>query len=229
MAWARSVGRAVRKGWWALLLVLVAGAWFLWSEGVQPGSDALPAVVETELLAGRGPGAPSSRTIAVDVKGAVQTPGVYQLPPGSRVKEALDAAGGALEAAELAGINLAAKLEDGAMVVVPVKPTAVTEAGHPSLPEANLHGEQAGGTNAQAALTSAESAPATSGSGGIVHINSGSVDDIDRLPGIGKSKAEAIVQYRLEHGPFSSVDRLEDVPGIGPKLVERIRSQVDLQ
>ncbi|MBE3552852.1 MAG: ComEA family DNA-binding protein [Kyrpidia tusciae] len=228
--WGRSLARVVQKGWWIVPLVLLAGAWFLWSERSRSDSDAVPvsAAVETEILAGRGPGISSSRTMAVDVKGAVRTPGVYELPPGARVKEAVEAAGGALESAELSGINLAAKLEDGAMVVVPVKPSAATEAGNSSLSREGLRGGQAGPAG-QTPGTPVGSGPTAPASGGMVHINSGSVEDIDRLPGIGRSKAEAIVQYRLEHGPFSSVDRLEDVPGIGPKLVERIRPQVDLQ
>ncbi|MBX6396112.1 MAG: ComEA family DNA-binding protein [Alicyclobacillaceae bacterium] len=156
----------------------------------------------------------SARKIAVDVKGAVRAPGVYHLPVGARVQEAVEAAGGALDSAGLDGINLAAKLEDGSMVVVPRRPVQDATGRGPALSEQNLSGER--GANVE-------------DSGDVVHLNSAKAEDIDRLPGIGRSKAEAIVKFREEHGPFSSVDKLEEVPGIGPKLVERIRNQVDLQ
>ncbi|MDI3257351.1 MAG: ComEA family DNA-binding protein [Kyrpidia sp.] len=214
--------RQVRRWWWALPLLAAAGAavWLFGSGGPRSDAEVAPAAVDVSVIAGKGPQSSDARqrTIAVDVKGAVRSPGVYQLAPGSRVKEAVEAAGGVLESGRLDGINLAAKLEDGGMVVVP---------GGPAGGNAPVSGSHAAVAASPPAAGDGNGGSPVSG--GVVHLNSGSVEEIDRLPGIGKSKAEAIVRYRQEHGPFPSVDRLRDVPGIGPKLLERIRSRVDLQ
>jgi competence protein ComEA len=136
--------------------------------------------------------------IYVHVAGAVRRPGLLRLPEGARVAQAVDRAGGPLPRAELAGVNLAAKLEDGQQVIVPVR-------GAP--------GTAAPGT-APSAVGSA--AP---GSAGVPKLSLGAatVEQLDQLDGIGPTLAQRIVQYRTEHGGFRSLGELREVEGIGEK------------
>jgi competence protein ComEA len=132
--------------------------------------------------------AETSTRLVVSVVGLVARPGLVTLPPGSRVADAIEAAGGLLPAADPAMVNLAAVVSDGQQVAVGVPGAAVTAA--------------AGGA-----------AP-----GGPVDLNSATQADLDTLPGIGPVLAQRIVDHRTQHGPFRSVDELDDVPGIGPAI-----------
>jgi competence protein ComEA len=138
--------------------------------------------------------------LIVHVAGWVKAPGVYELPDGSRVIDALDAAGGARRDADLSALNLAAPLTDGQQVLVSQLAAAV----------------EAPGSTTEAA------APATA----LVNINTASAEDLETLPGIGEVLAATIVQYRDEHGPFTSVDQLVDVSGIGEVTLEELRDLV---
>ena len=131
--------------------------------------------------------------LLVDVSGAVAQPGVYSLPAGSRVQDALQAAGGLLVEAQAQELNLAAELEDGQQVRVPFK--ASTAAGEPSRSNEVL----------------------------FVNINTAPVDELERLPGIGPVLAAEIVAYRLEHGQFANIEAIQAVPGIGPGIFEQIQ------
>jgi competence protein ComEA len=146
--------------------------------------------------------------VVVHVAGAVAAPGVQRLPTGARVVDAVDAAGGALPDADLARINLAAPLTDGQQVYV-LREGEVA----PPVPA----GPQAGGS----AGTSG-----TGASGGLVDINRASADQLDELPGVGPTTAEAIIAHRDQHGPFGSVDELIDVRGIGEAKLEQLRDLV---
>ena len=142
--------------------------------------------------------------LVVHVVGAVQRPGLYRFPEGSRVAEAVARAGGATKAADLALLNLAAPLTDGTQVVVPRRaPVGVTSRGPAS---------------------GAGSAAATPP--GPVSLNAATVEQLDALPGIGPSTAQKILDYRAEHGAFGSVDELDAVPGIGPARLEQLRELV---
>ncbi len=140
--------------------------------------------------------------VVVHIVGQVAHPGLVTLPAGSRVADAIRAAGGALPTADLAGVNLARVLVDAEQVRVP-KPGEW-------VPSSSGGAPTGGG----------------SGSGGLVDLNSASVSDLDALPGIGPVLAQRILDWRTEHQRFSSIDELGEVPGIGPKLLAQLRSKV---
>jgi competence protein ComEA len=127
---------------------------------------------------------------------------------GSRVDDAIQRAGGAKPKAALELVNLASPVADGQQVVVPVRgPAGATAAESPG----------GSGTNG---------APGTAG--GVVRLNSATLEDLDTLPGVGPITAQKILDYRTENGAFSSVDELDAVPGIGPATLEELRPLVGL-
>jgi competence protein ComEA len=136
--------------------------------------------------------------LVVDVAGAVRRPGLYRLPAGSRIADAVARAGGMSRRAAPASVNLAAPLADGEQVLVP------------SLGAASVARAASGGPS--------PSAP--------VDLNSATVEQLDALPGIGPVTAQKIVDYRTQHGPFTSVDDLDAIPGIGPSRIENLRGLV---
>ena len=146
--------------------------------------------------------APGPAELVVHVAGRVRAPGVVRLPPGSRVLDAVEAAGGADDGVDLSGLNLARLVADGEQVLVGVAPpsTAIDPAG-PS------------------------SAPATAG-GGPVDLNTATADLLDTLPGVGPTLAARILEWREQHGRFSSVDELLEVSGIGPKTFAELEPLV---
>ena len=139
--------------------------------------------------------------IYVHVVGAVRRPGLLRLPSGSRVATAVERAGGAGPRAELSGVNLAARLEDGQQVLVPVRGTAAT-------------GGLAAGPG--------EAGP---GAAGVpkASLGSATVEQLDQIDGIGPTLAQRIVEYRTEHGGFRSLGELREVEGIGEKRFETLR------
>jgi competence protein ComEA len=144
---------------------------------------------------------PTPRPIHVHVVGAVRTPGVYQLPQGAIVQDALAAAGGPEEEANLAAINLAAGLSDSQQVYVPLAgetPQVVQRQGPASLPPGDS----------------------------ILNVNTATAPELERLPGIGPSLAQAILEYREGHGPFQRVEDLLEVPGIGPAKLAQIEDLI---
>jgi competence protein ComEA len=147
------------------------------------------------------------RTIFVQVAGAVRRPGVYEMTEGARVFQAIQKAGGFVEAADEQTVTLAAQLTDGCRVYVPREgETTIT---------------------AVAAVIGGTSAKGPSG-GGPVSLNSATLEQLDALPGIGPSTAQKIITYRETKGPFTSVDQLTEVPGIGPSKLEELRPLVGL-
>lgn len=152
---------------------------------------------------------PIPTAIAIHVVGAVNTPGVVIVPPGSRAESAIIAAGGFAETADQRSINLAQLVTDGQQLVVGAQGEAPV---HPVNPPAGGGGL---GSSQPGAVTD----------DGIVHINAATVTELEQLPGVGPKTAQAIVTYREEHGPFTSVDHLEAVPGIGRKTVDGLRER----
>jgi competence protein ComEA len=142
--------------------------------------------------------------IYVHVAGAVRQPGLLKLPEGSRVADAVDRAGGQAGKADLAGVNLAAKLEDGQQVIVPVRGAAG------AVPPGASPGANAPGTT---------SGVAPPGSAGVPKLSLGvaTVEQLDQLDGIGPTLAQRIIEYRTAHGGFRSVGELREVEGIGEK------------
>ena len=133
--------------------------------------------------------------LRVYVSGAVQRPDVYELPPGSIVKDALLVAGGASKEADLDRINLAATLADGQQIYVPHQ-------GEQDLPVQPPAAESAGGTR--------------------ININTASAEALETLPGIGPTLAQRIVAYRQANGPFAAVQDIMAVSGIGPAVFAQI-------
>jgi len=169
------------------------------ASGVAPAAVATPdATTEGGGSMADLPGAPGE--VTVHVAGRVRRAGVYRLPAGSRVLDAVEKAGGPTPKGDLGGLNLAALLADGEQVVVPAK-------GAPA----------PSGSNGAAG---ADGPPA------IVHLNGADVDDLDALPGVGPALAERIVAFGRENGGFRSVDDLLEVPGIGPGRLEALRGLV---
>lgn len=149
----------------------------------------------------------SSVEVIVHVAGAVNRPGVYTLPGGSRVADAVTAAGGARPKAVLTGLNLARPLTDGEQVLVPDRKSAAATATQPGA-----------------------GAPAAPGGGGtgLVSLNQATVTELETLPGIGPVLASRIVQHRDSVGGFTEVGQLRDVPGIGEKTFQALAELVSL-
>jgi competence protein ComEA len=151
----------------------------------------------------------------VHVVGAVRRPGVYELPEGARVQDAVVAAGGVTRGAASEAVNLAQRVQDGEQVVVPTRDEVASGGGA----VAGVRGAGRG-TGAGSAVQAA-GAPAAR-----VNINTADATQLDALPGIGPSTAAKIVADRLANGPFSSADDLARIPGIGPKRIEQMKDLV---
>ena len=154
--------------------------------------------------AGGGSASPTAVDVVVDVAGRVRHPGVVRLPAGSRVVDAVRAAGGPLPGARLGLLNLAERLVDGQQVVV----------GLPGV---------GGGSPAGAA---GEASPASGVPVPPVDVNVAGAAQLDTLPGVGPVLAQRIIDYRTAHGPFHDVNELERVPGIGPSTMADLRPLV---
>lgn len=184
----------------ALLVVAAVTAWWVFLG--RPHASAVPVITSAV-------GSPSSSTslartssvpanVVVDVVGKVRRPGVYRLRSGSRVEDAVRAAGGAVAGADLASTNLARKLVDGEQIAVGLAPSApATTAGAD-----------------------------TTGASGLVDLNTATAAELDALPGVGPVLAQHILDWRSAHGRFDSADQLRDVSGIGPSKFADLRPLV---
>jgi len=136
--------------------------------------------------------------VVVDVAGAVRRPGVYRLPAGARVIDAIERAGGPDGGTLLEAINRAARLTDGQQVMVPAEGPVGAVAAGPGLP--------------------AESGP--------ISLGSATIEQLDTIDGIGPVTAQKIVEFRDQHGGLASVDQLDEVSGIGPATMESLRARL---
>lgn len=134
--------------------------------------------------------------ITIQISGEVVRPGLLSLAPGSRIADAINQAGGTLPEADISTLNLAQKLSDGQHIYVP-------DINAPS------------GDKSSTALTV-----------GVIDLNSASVVQLDGLPGIGLTKAEAIIAYRQKIGGFDKIEQILDVPGIGPAIFDQIKDKI---
>ncbi len=149
-------------------------------------------------------------TVTVHVAGHVANPGVYAVPAGGRVADAVVAAGGTSTGADVEQLNLAARISDGERIYVPKKgepPPAVITGSPPT----------GGGT----AAGGAKGGPA-----GPLDLNTATAEQLEALPGVGPATSKAILAYRASHGRFRSVTELLEVPGIGPAKLEALRPMV---
>ena len=149
----------------------------------------------------------------VDIKGEVLRPGVYEFSCESRIQEVIKKAGGFTEEADEIKINLAQKISDQMQIIVP-----------------NLHSQQEGGvTEGNSGKGNLSNTTPSNLKQGTVNINTATLEELQTIKGIGKKKAEAILQYRKEHGAFRTKEDLLQVKGIGKKALEAIESQVTFQ
>jgi competence protein ComEA len=205
-------GQALAVAALALVVVFVAarylggGAAAGSSPASQVGAGSTSSIPElTTPGAAPGPSAgPSvgSSVLVIDVAGAVRRPGLYRLPPGSRIADAIARAGGLSRKADGSLVNLAAPVSDGEQVLVPTRLAA-----GPAAAGSSPAGPAAGPT-----------AP--------VDLNTATAEQLDALPGVGPVTAQKIIDYRTQHGPFTSVDDLDAIPGIGPARIADLRGLV---
>jgi competence protein ComEA len=163
------------------------------------GSGAAAPTVAPVRPARAAPPA-ATQLFVIDVAGAVRRPGLYRLRSGSRVDDAIAAAGGATRKAQLDAVNLAAPVADGEQIVVPAR------------------GPGGAAAAVGAAAGSSPSAP--------VDLNSATLEQLEALPGIGPVTAQKILDYRRQHGAFHSVEELQGVPGIGPSHMAQLKGLV---
>ena len=149
----------------------------------------------------------------VDIKGEVLRPGVYEFSCESRMQEVIKKAGGFTEEADETKINLAQKITDQMQIIVP-----------------NVHSKQEDGlTEGNSEKGSSTNTSVSNSKQGTININTATLEELQTIKGIGKKKAEAILQYRKEHGAFRTKEDLLQVKGIGKKALEAIESQVTFQ
>ncbi|GHD98790.1 DNA-binding protein [Streptomyces alanosinicus] len=217
--WLQSRYGVERRGAVALAVLLVAAAvlavqhfWAGRTESVSAPQvvRAQPPYAKKEDAPKTGAGAVASPApggrIVVDVSGKVRKPGVLQLPAGSRVADALRAAGGVRPGVRIEGLNRARFLVDGEQVVVGAPAGAVAPSG------------PAAGPAARASGAAGPAAP--------VSLNTATADQLDTLPGVGPVLAQHIIDYRTQHGGFRSVDELHEVNGIGDRRFGDLRNLV---
>lgn len=169
-----------------------------------------------------GPAAPGAERLVVSVVGLVHKPGLATLSPGSRIADALTAAGGALDGADTIGLNLARPLVDGEQIVVGLAPPS----GPPVLGSSVGAAVPAPEAPRSSTVPTAPAAKPDPKAGEPVNLNTATVEQLDALPGVGPVTAAAIVAWREAHGKFAHVDQLGDVDGIGPARLEKLRALV---
>lgn len=153
--------------------------------------------------------APTTSPIFIDISGAVNNPGAYSLLPGSRVKNAVSSAGGLTNMADRNSVNLAAILEDGQKVYIP----SIGETRLSKIPLEPSKKEGQSNIN----------------NGGLININSASLDELMLLPGIGETRAKQIIEYRDRNGAFTALDEIMKISGIGVDTFEEIKQYITLE
>jgi competence protein ComEA len=183
----------------AAVVVLVGGSILLLGGSPPPEkAPLLPAARDSPPTAAASPSKAAESSLVVSVVGKVRSPGLVTVPSGARVADALSAAGGALDGTDITALNLARKLTDGEQLYVGVA------APPPAAPQ----------------QADAPAAP------GKLNLNTASAEQLDSLPGVGEVTAKRIIDWRTQHGSFSSIDQLQEVDGIGETKFSRLRDQV---
>jgi competence protein ComEA len=180
----------------------------------------------------------ATEKIIIDIRGAINKPGLYEIEPGSRLNSLIDLAGGLTRNADLDQINLAERLKDGSKIVIPAIAVQIRSFTAPqnsaTLPRTNAPNAETSApfepqpntTNPPEEFQNTNSQPKPEPK--IISVNSATVADFDTLPGIGPVVANRIIDYRTQAGGFKSIDELELVRGIGPKLMDKIRAYLSL-
>src|SRR6266511_2579937 len=189
----------------AVALLLVGARWIRSSDDRAPSPGGVSYPSSSGSFSSSGPDAFSvdpqggGEDAVVDVTGAVSDPGVYRLPAGSRVNDAVQRAGGATAKANVEAINLAARLTDGQQVVVPAKAPTAAGAAPPAGTETDT---------------------------GPISLGSATLEQLDTIEGIGPVTAQNILDFRDQHGGISSIDQLDQITGIGPATREALRARL---
>jgi competence protein ComEA len=208
----------------ALTALLVAGATYILVHATRQ-----PAPITFTAIPNHEPQKSTPSVLVVDTAGAVNKPGVLHLPGDSRVQDAIRAAGGAASDADLEQLDLAAKLEDGIQVFVPHRGNfgdigLVAEPYKGGLIAKTLSSIPKPSSRSPGTRTSHKKERPSQP----VSLNTASLEQLESIPGIGPSTGQKILDYRTEHGGFSSVDELLAVKGIGPKKLEAMRQFLKL-
>ena len=230
-------GRAIMSA--ASVLVVCVGAWWLLRAPAPPLENSLPmasAVAAATSTLDTVPMLPMDVSsagvsplvaglITVHVVGAVVNPGVYRLPAGSRVVDAVDLAGGVEPGADTENINMALPLADADQVFIPTRSARSSSAPRTTVAVVRppARPKSVGGNEDSAA--SSPSSPSPS-SGGLVNINTADAAQLEELPGVGPATAKAIIEHRTANGPFVSVEDLKKVKGIGDAKFAALRPSV---
>ena len=192
------------------ILVMAIGAFLVLQQKPEAKTTDFPTVTTTsasqETVEETSSENPESETILVDVKGAVQSEGVYELPSTARVNDAVKAAGGFSDLADKKSVNLAQKLNDEAVVYV------ASQGENVSVVQPATGSSAAGDTGSENTEK--------------INLNTATVADLTTISGIGEKRANDILAYRDSQGGFTSVDDLNNVSGIGDKTLENIRPYV---
>lgn len=185
------IGAAVTLG---LIVLSAAVGWGILRGQATPMDSVALDAPATEVAGSR-----AVEGLYVHVLGEVAHPGLYILEPDARLVDALAAAGGTLDTADLRAVNLARALSDGEQIIVPVQGEALSAEGR---------------------------GPSAVGADGVIDLNAATQEDLETLPRIGPALAQRILEWREENGRFRSVDDLMAVPGIGEKLLAGVREKV---
>ncbi|MGW7574044.1 helix-hairpin-helix domain-containing protein [Streptomyces sp. NPDC054765] len=187
--------------------------------GPAPRSPSLPPSSSSAAAVAHGSPGGAGRQVVVDVAGKVRHPGIHRMPPGSRVIDALEAAGGVLRGVSTGGLNRARLLTDGEQIVVAGAGAGAAGAGG---------GAGSAGAGAAGPGSGAPSAGGGGGGGpaGPVSLSTATEQQLDSLPGVGPVLARHIVEFRTQHGGFTSVEQLRQVTGIGDRRFADLRPLV---
>jgi competence protein ComEA len=191
----------------AVTLLLVGARWIRSADESGPGAGGVSFSPSSGSSESSGSASSSfgvdpqgGEDVVVDVTGAVSEPGVYRLPAGSRVNDAVQRAGGATSQAQVEGINLAARLSDGQQVVMPTR------------------------VNGPGGVAVGSSTAGTSESP--ISLGTATIEQLDTIEGIGPVTAQNIIEFRHQHGGLSSIDQLDQIDGIGPATMEALRARL---
>lgn len=190
--------------------VLAIGGWWVVRVPPVPVESKIAFTASSVV----GTALASAMVIVVHVAGEVNAPGVYSLAAGSRMVDALEAAGGPTNRADLEVINLATPITDATQIYVPAR----SQTARPTFrrPQPGVNGGENSGATGQA----------DGQQGGVININRASAAELEQLPGVGPATAQAIIDYRTSNGPFVTLEDLLEVKGIGPAKFAAMRSNV---
>lgn len=207
---------AIALGLIAAVAVLVTVFTVMREKSAPVMSAKLPAVAAVSS-ASHTPSADPDRPVVVSVVGLVRNPGLVTLAPGSRIADALAAAGDPLDGADTLGLNIARQVVDGEQIVVGI----AAPPGQPAVLGSSVTSGSPDGPAGPASQATTGPKP-----GELIDLNTATVQQLDTLPGVGPVTAAAIVAWRDTHGKFTSVEQLAEVDGIGPARLEKLRTLV---